>query len=284
MQAAQLIEYGNGVGVRDVPKPQILEGKIIVEVHAAGVNPFDWKIREGVYRQTMPLTLPITLGGDFSGVVTEVGAGVSGFNIGDEVYGQANVFNGGSGSFAVYDLVDAKTVALKPKRIGYVEAAALPLTGVSALQALTENLNLAKDQKILIHGGAGGIGSIAIPVAKYIGAYVAATASTADINYVKELGADEVIDYKTQKFEDVISDYDAVYDTVGGDTYSRSFQVLRRGGVIVSMLEQPDEELMKQYGVRAIYQFTQVNTERLNKLTQLVDEGVIKAHIDKIFL
>jgi NADPH:quinone reductase-like Zn-dependent oxidoreductase len=136
---------------------------------------------------------------------------------------------------------------------------------------------------VLIHGGAGGIGSFAIQLAKHLGAYVAATATKQDAGYVMDLGADEAIDYKSQQFEALIKDYDAVYDTVGGETYKKSYQVLKSGGTLVSMLEQPDEELQKQYGVKAISQFTQVTTERLTKLAELVDQGSIKIHLDKTF-
>ena len=144
-------------------------------------------------------------------------------------------------------------------------------------------LVISKGEKILIHGGAGGIGSIAIQLAKHLGAYVATTVSAKDMQYVKELGADEAIDYKNQKFEDMLNDYDAVFDTVGSETYIRSFKVLRKGGIIVSMLEQPRPELMEQYGVKAIGQLTQVNSERLSKLAELVDQRVIKVNVGKTF-
>jgi alcohol dehydrogenase len=177
---------------------------------------------------------------------------------------------GGSGAFAEMALAKIDTVAHKPRTLNHEEAAGLPLVGVSAWQALVETMELTKGQKILIHGGAGGIGSIAIQLAKYLGAYVATTVITNDIQFVKEeLGADEVIDYKTQTFEDVLPhNYDAVFDTVGGETYTRSFKVLKRGGggIIVSMLEQPVQELMDQFDVKAVYQFTQVNRERLTRL------------------
>ena len=145
-------------------------------------------------------------------------------------------------------------------------------------------LDLSKDQKILIHGGAGGIGSIAIQLAKHLGAYVATTVSTNDKQFVQELGANQVIDYKTQNFEDILHDYDAVFDTVGGETYRRSFKVLKKGGIIVSMLEQPNSELMNRYGVKALFQFTQVNRERLTKLAQWVDQNNISVNVEKTFL
>ena len=185
------------------------------------------------------LQFPSTLGMDFSGVIKQVGEGVpSDFKQGIEVYGQAGVTSGGSGAFAELALANAESIAHKPKRLSHVEAAALPLVGVSAWHALVENIGLSSGQKILIHGGAGGIGSIAIQLAKNLGAHVATTVSTDDKQFVHELGADEVIDYKTQTFEDLIHDYDAVFDTVGGETYTRSFRVLRKDGIIVSMLEQ----------------------------------------------
>jgi NADPH:quinone reductase-like Zn-dependent oxidoreductase len=231
----------------------------------------------------MPLQFPAIMGGDFSGVVTEVGGGVSELSVGDEVYGQAGVILGGSGSFAEYALASAQNVAKKPKNISHEEAASLPLAGVSATQALLENIDLKKGQKILIHGGAGGIGSFAIQIAKYLGAYVYTTASTKDAEYVKELSADNVIDYKSQKFEDIAKDCDAVFDLIGGETYTRSFDVLKKGGVIVSMAEQPNKELMEKYGVQAVNQFTQPTRERLEKLTGLLEQGAVKVHIDKIF-
>jgi alcohol dehydrogenase len=194
------------------------------------------------------------------------------------------VINGGSGAFAEMALANTESIAHKPKRLSHAEAAALPLVGVSAWQALTEDIGLSKGQKILIHGGAGGIGSMAIQLAKNLEAYVATTVSTDDKEFVQELGADEVIDYKTRAFEDLLHDYDAVFDTVAGETYRRSFKVLKKGGIIVSMLEQPNTELMNQYGVKAIFRFTQVNRERLVKLAQWVDQNNnIKIHIDRTF-
>jgi NADPH:quinone reductase-like Zn-dependent oxidoreductase len=279
MKAAQINKYGGSEVVEinnNAPKPR---GQLLVEVYAAGVNPIDWKIREGF----MPLKFPATLGGDFSGVIADVGEGVSGFKKGLEVYGYASVSGGGSGSFAEFVSVDAKAMALKPKNITHVEAGALPLTGVSAWQSLVDHMGLSRGKKILIHGGAGGIGSIAIQLARHLGAFVAATVSAKDMQYVQGLGADEAIDYKNQKFEDILHNYDAVFDTVGGETYVRSFKVLRKGGIIVSMLEQPPSDLIKQYGVNAIGQLTQVNSERLSKVAELADKRVIKAHIEKTF-
>ena len=229
------------------------------------------------------LQFPLSLGMDFSGVIKQVGEGISSVSQGDEVYGQASVFTGGSGAFAEMALANADSIAHKPKSLSHVEAAALPLVGVSAWQALVENIGLSKDQKILIHGGAGGIGSISIQLAKYLGAEVATTVNKNDQMFVQELGANEVVDYKTQNFEDILHDYDAVFDTVGSETYTRSLKVLKKGGIIVSMLEQPNSELMNQYGIKAIFQFTQVNGERLTKVAQWVDQNNIRVNVEKTF-
>jgi alcohol dehydrogenase len=284
-KAARIHEYGGPevVQVEDLSLADPQPGEILIRVQAAGVNPIDWKIRSGYMQKVIPLTLPFTLGVDFSGVVESAGDGVADLKVGDEVYGQAGVVNKGSGSFEEYCVAKAKTVAAKPRGLSDVETGALPLVGVSAVQALTEGLSLSKGQSILIHGGAGGIGSLAIQLARHLGAHVATTASSNDIDYVKELGAEQVIDYKNQKFEDVLSDLDAVYDTVGGDTYRRSFKVLKRGGRLVSMVERPDQGLIEEFGVGATFQSTQVNTERLTKLAEFVELGALKVHVDATF-
>jgi alcohol dehydrogenase len=288
MKSAQIKRYGSSEVVeinQSTPAPNDPSaGKVLVRVKAASVNPADWKIREGYMQQMMPLQFPSTLGMDFSGVIEKVGEGVSDSEQNDEVYGQASVISGGSGAFAEMALANADSIAHKPETLSHDEAAGLPLVGVSAWQALVETIRLSKDQKILIHGGAGGIGSIAIQLAKNLGAYVATTSSTNDKQFVQQLGADEVIDYKTQTFEDLLHDYDAVFDTIGGETYTRSFKVLKRGGgIIVSMLEQPNQELMDRFGIKAISQFTQVNRERLTKLAQWVDQNNIRVNVDKTF-
>jgi alcohol dehydrogenase len=287
MKSVQISEYGSSdvIKINEIsPIPSPLTGKILAEVIAAGVNSVDWKIREGYFRDMMPLQFPSTLGMDFAGIIKQIGEDVpSDFSQGDEIYGQASIFSGGSGAFAELALANKDSIAHKPKTLNHFQAAALPLVGVSAWQALVEHIGLSDGQKILIHGGAGGIGSIGIQLAKNLGAYVATTVSPNDKQFTQELGADQVIDYKTQSFEEMLHDYDAVFDNVGGQTYVRSFKVLKKGGIIVSMLEQPNSELMNQYGIRAIFQFTQVNRERLTKLAQWVDQNNIKVNVDKIF-
>lgn len=290
MKSVQINRYGGSEVVeinKDVPEPTVSAGKVLVNVKAAGVNPGDLKTREGYFQQMIPLQFPSTMGTDFSGIIKELGEGVSssGLKRGDEVYGQASaLFSSGSGAFAELAWANVDNIAHKPRTLNHIEAAALTTVGVSAWQALVEIIGLSKDKKILIHGGAGGIGSIAIQLAKHLGAYVATTVSTSDKQFVRELGANQVIDYKTENFEDMIHDYDAVFDTVAGDTYKKSFKVLKKGnGIIVSMLEQPNSELMNQYGVKALFLFTQTNRERLTKLAEWVDQNNIKVNIDKTF-
>lgn len=286
MKAAQYNRYGGPPVIEinnNAPKPTPGAGQVLVEVYAASLNPFDWKLRLGYMKEMIPLQFPVTIGGDFSGVVTELGEDVSEFKIGDEIYGQALVLNGGSGAFAERCASNVANSALKPKNVGFIEAASLPLVEASAIQALEDHIKLKSGDKILIHGGAGGIGHIAIQLAKYLGAFVATTASSEDRDFVKNLGADEVIDYKTQKFEEMVHDFDAVFDTVGGETTEKSFKVLKKGGILVSMLGEPNPQLCEEFGVKGIGQNTKVTSARLNRLTTLVDSGVIKPHIDKVF-
>jgi alcohol dehydrogenase len=285
MKAAQINAYGGKDVLKTVdtaPKPSITADQVLVEVHAAAVNPFDWKVREGYMQNMIPLTFPATLGGDVAGVVAEIGEDVSGVAVGDEVYGNANAVSG-NGSYAEFTPVKASSLGPKPQSVDFQTAAALPLASVSAYQALVDHIGLKEGQKILIQGGAGGIGSFAIQIAKHIGAEVAATAATEDVEFVKSLGVDTVIDYKTQDFTTILKDYDAVFDTVGGDSYTKSYGVLKDGGIIVSMSEQPNEELAKEHNITALAQQSQVTTERLAKIAELVDEGIIKVNVDKVF-
>jgi NADPH:quinone reductase-like Zn-dependent oxidoreductase len=285
IKAARIHNYGGPEVVRvestSLPGPQT--GQVLIRVHAAGVNPIDWKIRAGYLQQMMPVAPPFTLGGDFSGVVESAGPGISGFKAGDEVYGQAPVISAGSGSFAESLIVAVGSIAGKPPGLSHTEAAVLPLAGVSALQAVKEVLSLSPGQKVLIHGGAGGIGSIAIQLAKHLGARVATTVSSRNVDYVKKLDADEIIDYGKQRFEQAFSDLDAVFDTVGGDTYERSFHVLKSRGRMVSMLERPRQDLMSQYGVEAIVLFTQVTSDRLAQLSRWIDQDALQLRIDRTF-
>lgn len=285
MKALQYKNYGGSavLEINEVEKPIVGKGQVLIEVHAASINPFDYKLRLGYMKDGMPLQFPFTIGGDLSGVVTAVGEEVNNFKIGDEVFGQSYNFGGSSGSMAQFAAANIDSIAQKPANIDHNQAASLPLVGSSAIQALEDHMNLQSGQKILIHGGAGGIGSIAIQLAKHLGAYVATTASAKDIDFVKGLGADKVIDYTQEKFEEKLSGFDAVYDTVDGDTTERSFKVLKKRGILVSMLGKPSEELAVEYGVTVVGQGTKTDSEHLTKLAQLIEQGAIKPQVDKIF-
>lgn len=281
MKAAQINKYGGPetVQIVEIDKPQLEPKQVLVEVHAASINPFDTTVREGKV-SGMIKGLPITLGGDIAGIVA---VSSNGFKVGDKVYGAANVVAGNSGAFAEFAATGADQLGKMPNGFDFNSAAALPLVGLSAIQVINGHMKLRPGQKILIHGGSGGIGSVAVQLAKHIGAYVATTANSDDVEYLKKLGADEVIDYKSQKFSELLSDFDGVFDTIGGDTYKDSFKVLRPGGIIVSMLAQPNEELMEKYDVTAVAQQTRTTKEGLNELTELVEQGIITPQVGKIY-
>ncbi len=281
MKAAQINAYGPAdvVKMTDIEKPTVGKGQVLIENYASCINPFDIAMREG----RIPLTLPFTLGSDMAGVVIDVAESAERFKVGDKVYGSGNVLSGATGAFAEYVAVPVDSIAIMPDSISFVQAAAVVLTGVSAVQALVEHFNLQPNQKILIHGGAGGIGTIAIQIAKLIGAHVATTVNGNDIDYVKKLGADEVIDYESQSFDHILSGYDAVFDTVGGQTYTNSFKVLKKGGMMVSMLVKPDASLMEQYGVVAMAQQTKVNTKHLDMLRTFIMVQEVAVHVEKVF-
>lgn len=285
MKAAQINDYGDAsiIKIAEIDKPIAKDGQVVVEVHASSLNPFDSVILAGYMWEMIPLQLPITLGGDIAGVVVEVGSAVQGFTVGDSIYGQANAVAGSSGALAEFAVTSAGQIALAPSTISLQEAASLPLVGISALQALTEHINLVAEQKIFITGGAGGIGRIAIQVAKNIGAYVATTATGEGIGIVKSLGADEVIDYKTQNYAQILNEYDAVFDTVGGDQINTVLDILKKDGIAVTVAGQFDLQKVEECGVVAVAQQTRVTTEALNVLTNLVDSGIVETSIGKIF-
>jgi alcohol dehydrogenase len=285
MKAAQIARYGHAdaIMVNEVDVPAAGPGQVLVEVHASSINPVDIYIREGKRQERYPLRLPVTLGYDVAGVVKHLGDGVTSLRLGDSVYGQAAVTAGGSGAFAEYAVAPAARLARMPRNLTFTDAASLPLVGVSAQQAVVEYMKVQPGQKVLIHGGGGGIGSVAIQIAKKAGALVAATATGDDLAFVKQLGADEAIDYRSRNFDEVLSGYDAAFDTVGGDTYARSFKVLKRGGILVSMTHPPKTDLPQRYGVTAVDENTRMDTEALDALTRLVEAGVVTPHVDRAY-
>lgn len=276
MKAVQVSEYQSPIILNtvEVAQPTLKDGQVLVKVMAASVNPFDVTLASGAMASMIPLSLPYTIGGDLAGVVEGTG---------QEVYGSALIVSGGSGSMAEYAVANLDSIADKPKSLSFAEAASLPLAGVSALQAIEEHLDLQSGQKILIHGGAGGIGTLAIQLAKMKGAYVATTASESDREMLTQLGADLVIDYKTEDFTKVVSEYDAVFDTVGGEVTTQSLAVLKRGGKLVTMIGQVDEKLAAEAGVTVIRQMTGVTSARLAKLAEYVATGKVKPVVDKSF-
>jgi NADPH:quinone reductase-like Zn-dependent oxidoreductase len=284
MKAAQFTEYdGNpSLHINEIDKPAIGKGQVLVEVCAAGVNPFDVKVQTGSYKDFFQVPMPGTLGSDLAGTVVEIGEDASGFEVGQAVFGQAGG-GSGKGSFAEFAPVKATQLAGKPENLDYVTAAAFPLVSVSAYQALVDHMDLQPGQKVLIHGAAGGIGSIAVQLAKHLGAYVAATAGPNDLDYVKNLGADVVVDYKNQDFADIVADYDAVFDTVGGATNTKSYGVLKQGGTLVSMVQPVDEATVKAKGITYVQQQSKPTPERLGKIKELIETGALKINIDKVF-
>lgn len=285
MKAAQINEYGGVevITINDTDKPVLGSGQVLVDVHAASLNPFDSAVREGKMREMKQLDFPSTLGGDLAGVVYNVGDGITGLSAGDNVYGQASVFGGASGALAEFAATLASQIAKMPGGLSFEQAAALPLTGAAALQALDQHLQIQKGQRLLIQGGSGGIGTIAIQVAKHLGAYVAATVPPAGVDYAKEQGADEVIDYKSQDFTKLVSGYDAVLDLVGGEVLEKSIDCLNPGGKAVSTVSQADVQHAKERGIATIYQGTEVTAQKLDKLRGLAEQGVVNVNVDKVF-
>lgn len=277
MKAVQIHAYGGPevLQYEDVPRPQPKANEILVAVHAAGVNPVDWKIREGIVRTT----LPMIMGFDFSGVVESVGSGVTKYRPGDAVFGQ---LADGSGSYAEHALTMEQYIARKPEGLDDIRAAALPVAGLVAWQALFDTAKLTSGQTVLIHGAAGGVGSLAVQFAKWKGARVLGTASGDHAAQVRQLGADEVIDYRKTKFEEVARDVDVVLDTIGGETQERSWKVLKRGGVLVSLIQAPSAEKAAAHGVRGIIVYQKGNGEQLAAIADLVGKGKVKVNVETV--
>lgn len=282
MKAIRIHKYG-GPGelqYEEAPRPEPGHGEVLVQVHATSVNPVDWKIREGYLKERLGLRLPMIPGWDFSGTIQEVGPGVRRFKQGDDVFGRPDM--GRDGSYAEYIVVRESEIALKPKSIDDVHAAAIPLTGLTAWQALFDTAKLEAGQTVLIHGASGGVGSFAVQLAKWKGAHVIGTASSYNQEFLKDLGVDQAIDYVTQRFEIIVHDVDVVLDTRGGDTQNRSWQVLKKGGILVSIISPPSEEQAKLIGVRCAHVFVQPDSVELEELSKLVDSGKIKPYVETV--
>jgi len=307
MKAMIIERYGENVPLvmTEQPMPSIGEHDVLVEIHAASLNPIDYKIKEGKMKFLLNYRFPLILGNDFSGVVVKVGKRVSTFKIGDEVYGRPR--KNRIGTLAEFIAVHEEDIWLKPQNLTFEEAASIPLIGLTTYQAFVDTLNLQKDQKILIHAGSGGVGSFAIQMAKLMGAFVATTASEKGYELVKSLGADLIINYKKENFEEMLTGYDAVFDTLGGEALEKSFRILKPGGQIVSISGMPNARFGKEAKLgwikttilsivsrkikaqekksqtRYHFLFMKPSGEQLKVLKEFIEGGHIKPIIDKVY-
>ncbi len=305
MKAFVVTHYGpDGLEPADVPTPDIGPGDVLVDVRAASINPLDKMIRNGEFKQLIKYKRPFTLGHDLSGVVTQVGSGVRDFKVGDEVYSRPRDLR--IGAFAESIAIDAADVALKPDSLSFEEAAAVPLVALAAWQTLVDLADVKPGQKVLVHAGAGGLGSTVIQVAKHLGAYVATTAHTNDVDNVTSLGAAEVIDFTATDFADVLSGYDVVLDSLGPASLDKSLTILKPGGLAISVVGPPDPAFAtqlgqpllkpvmaalsrkvrsraKKLGVRYSFFFMRASGAQLEKLAGLYDDGTLRPVVDRTF-
>jgi NADPH:quinone reductase-like Zn-dependent oxidoreductase len=283
MKAIVVHEYGGPEVLKyeEVPRPEPKEDQVLVRVIAAGVNPVDAMIRSGMFAKYEKDLFPMTPGADIAGVVEKVGSKITKFKAGDPVF--AYVSLKGGGGYAEYALATERDMATKPKWLSYVEAAAVPIVALTAWQALIDTAKLRAGQAVLIHGGSGGVGSFAIQIAKARGAKVIATASTANQDLLKELGADVAIDYTKQKFEDIAKDVDVVLDSVGKDTLARSYGVVKKGGFIVSIVGRPDPGELEKHGIHGASISVEPNADDLAEIGKLIDEKKIKVIVSQTF-
>jgi NADPH:quinone reductase-like Zn-dependent oxidoreductase len=307
MKALIFKKYGDPdqIMFADIPRPAIKPDEILVRVHAVGLNPIDNMIPTGSFKPIIRLQLPATLGSDLAGVVAEVGSRVTRFKVGDAVF--ASIFDLGTGSLAEFTVVPEGAAALKPSNLDFVQAASIPMVGLTAWQALKERARVRPDQKVFVPAGSGGIGTFAIQLAKHLGAKVGTTTSTGNVGLVRGLGADEVIDYKKQEFEDVLRDYDVVLGTVRGDAIKKSLQILKPNSSIVSLVGPPDVAFARARGMNfvlkavfgllsggiirqakkrgAAYSFLLIHPDgrQLAEIGELLKAGKIRPVIDKVF-
>ena len=282
MKSVCIYAYGGPevLTYEDAPRPHPGEGEVLIRVHAAGINPVDWKIREGHLEAMLHHTLPLILGWDVSGVVESVGPGTSRLKVGDEVFSRPDISR--DGAYADFIVVRELEVALKPRSIDHIHAAALPLGGLTARQTLFTAAGLSAGQRVLIHAAAGGVGSLAVQLAKWKGAIVIGTAAGRNHAFLRELGVDQPVDYETVRFDEAIQPVDVVLDTVGGEVQERSWKVIRPGGILVSIVSPPSAELAAAAGVRQAFVFTQPNSGQLAEIAALADAEKLKAIVETI--
>jgi NADPH:quinone reductase-like Zn-dependent oxidoreductase len=284
MKAVRFHEYGGPEVLKyeDAPKPEAGEGEVLIRVHATSVNPIDWKIRAGHLRGFREYLLPFILGWDVSGVIESVGPGVTQWKAGDEVFGRPDLAR--PGAYAEYIAVREGEIARKPAALDYVQAAAIPLAGLTAWQALFDVAELKPGQRVLIQAAAGGVGSLAVQFAKLQGLYVAGTASGRNQDFLKELGVDQPVNYETTRFEDVVQDMDAVIDALGGEIRTRSWKTLKKRGILVALLGgPPSEEGAKEVGVRQTVMWVKPNPAELTEIGDLAATGKIRVILDSVF-
>ena len=282
MKAVRIHSYGapEVLVLEEAPRPEPAAGEVLVRVHGAGVNAIDWKTRAGYLQQYVPFTLPAILGWDIAGTVAELGAGVTGLKVGDEVYGQLEFPR--AGGYAQYVAVKADTLAPKPRTLNFAHAAGVPIAGLAAWHGLfsPDAIDLQPGQTVLIQAAAGGVGSFAVQLAKWKGARVIGTASGDNVAFAKSLGADEVIDYTKQKFEDAVGKVDAVLDNVGGEVQERSLKVLKPGGILATSAGLSVADAAEAQGIRSANVMGSAAIPDLKHLTTLIDEHVLKVMVD----
>ncbi len=307
MKALQITGYGdvkNNLVFSEVEKPTIKDNQVLIEIHSASVNPIDYKIIEGLLKQIRKLTFPYPIGFDVAGIVVEIGSNVTNLKVGDEVY--SSVPSKSPGTFAEYIAVDSEVVCLKPSNLNFSESASLPLVGLTTIQSF-EKASLKSGDKVLIHAGSGGIGTFAVQYAKSKGVYVYTTTSTKNVDWVKELGADRVIDYKTENYLNIVNNIDIVYETLGGNYTIDAFKVIKNGGKVLSLVGHVDKETARELKLNGVFRFILAlkrmkitkqikhksayyklilmnsNGTQLNEIKKLVEDKLIKSVIDKEF-
>ena len=285
MKAVLVHEYGNPAAMRveQTGIPKLQPDEILVRVNAASVNPVDWKVCDGMLKDKLPMAMPFIPGGDFSGTVAATGSEAAGVTIGMAVFGMTSTPGYRAGAFAQFVAVNANHVAAKPKTLSHEEAAGVPLAALTAWQAVFDRAGLRAGQKILIHAGAGGVGSFAIQFARAAGAIITTTTSAANTGYVRALGADEVIDYRAQNFGDVGRNFDAVIDLIGVETQERSYAVLRPGGVLVNAWGAIMQDKAEAAGVRGVKVAVEPDANQLSKIAELIDAAKVRVAVAKVF-
>lgn len=305
MKAYLVDQYKKPIEAGTVPDPEAGENDVLVEIHAAGVNRLDAKVRDGEFKAFLPYETPFVLGHDLAGVVTQTGPAVTRFSVGDEVYGRVRDHR--IGTFAERISVDQADLAIKPKGLTMEEAASVPLVALTAWQALVVRAKVQPGQQVLVQAGSGGVGTYAVQLAKHLGAIVAATTGTGNVEMVRDLGADTVIDYKLQDFETVASDYDFVLDSLGGETLAKSLRILKPGGLAVGIAGPPDPDFAselglglplrlamtalslktrytaRRLGVRYSFLFMKADGSQLEEITELIQSGVLRVVVDRVY-